>query len=677
MIQFGDKFGSQQVLELLQPSLPYYLRSWENTGPDTGLFGTTNPKTFNMRKIGSSSPVIEYVVRPHIQTLCILASLLCKDYFPRDGPLSRDETVDKLTRGLHWVCATHLTGDTDVEEFLQRKRWGENWRSGLWAALMGVCSFLGKKYLDEETRRQVERVVAFEASRFVGVMPPSGCDFDTKLEENAQDSMVLAWAINLMPDHEQARQWTLALNLWGLNIASSVHDRADHSEHLGKSVSLWTTTRTLFPDMTAENHGFFHPEILAYSAWVVLATSAFRLHNRKVPDCLQRKNHQDTFDILLRFCLPCGLVFAPSCTDLPLFFPRPFMLAWGLWNNDPRARRMTTCLLSWMDSHLTPGDSSDTPWVTGFTPRHEGWELLFQSQVGFELAMLAVLPFPEEHRFYSLGQIENAVDTRRTYPHVEVCYRRNTRTSRSVAWKALGKHPIIGLNIHSYPELLVPYNANMLGVPRTNPGVKYSTPAFHSDRLHRDGFDTTGRIDYFAGSGSPLLRRDLRILTWGDDGLVIFDQITAEQDLIFEEQHLSPVHVVNDKWTGGEINLVSGSLREVIRADSENDRPLSCPSFWASVEMCLLVQFIWTQTKGLTYLPGNGRNAPRYWTNCRLDTLAVHVNARECPRGEMCYQVGLYVGAGKGPRPFKCAGTCGEFFRGLVVMDGKTTVGLD
>jgi hypothetical protein len=45
--------------------------------------------------------------------------------------------------------------------------------------------------------------------------------------------------------------------------------------------------------------------------------------------------------------------------------------------------------------------------------------------------------------------------------------------------------------------------------------------------------------------------------------------------------------------------------------------------------------------------------------------------------GEVVYRVGFYIGTGKGPRPFKTAGTSGEFFKGLVIMDGKLTAGLD
>ena len=100
------------------------------------------------------------------------------------------------------------------------------------------------------------------------------------------------------------------------------------------------------------------------------------------------------------------------------------------------------------------------------------------------------------------------------------------------------------------------------------------------------------------------------------------------------------------------------------------------PSFWASVEYHFLFQLLWGREKGLHYIPGGERNAPPYWKNCRLDMLAVHVEPRQIARGETVYRIGFYAGAGKAPRPIKCTGNSGEFFRGLVIMDGKNTLGL-
>jgi hypothetical protein len=678
MIEFNDKLESDKIFQLLSRVTPYYCKAWQDIDRNTGLFGVVEPRAFNMRKIGSSSPVIEYVVRPHVQILCIIAAHVHNNYFPENSPLTREKAIDMLRKGIQWTCDTHLTGTTDVEQFLERKRWGENWRSSIWASMLGMAAYFSKSVIGDSLYEQAAAVLAFEADRFTGVFPPSGCEVDTKLDENAQDAMLLAWAVNMNPHHPHCTLWEKSMCRWAINIATSINDAADHAEYCESSVSRWVTTRTLFPDMTAENHGFFHPQILSYAGWVVLAMAAYSLNNREEPVFFRRKNHQDTFEVLLRFCLPSGMIYEPGANDLPIFLPRPFALAWGLWNNDPRAILLTARLLGWLDGITTKQESSaDTVWIPGLGPNYEGWELFFQSQVGFELAMLSILPFPKKSMFYSSGQIEGAVDTRQIFPFVEICYRRNTRTTRSVAWKALGKHPVIGLNVHAYPELLMPSRAAMLGIPSITPAIKHWDVIFHNDRVQRDGFDTYGRIVYFGVSNEELMSRETRVLTWGDEGLIILDRIKACADVGFEEQFLSPVYIVNDVWTGNHINLFSGSLREAIVSSTTSTRNLSCPSFWASVESLFLFQFVWARSKGLFFIPGNQKNSPRYWKNCRLDTLAVQAEAKQCSAGDTLYEVGFYIGAGKGPRPFKCTGTAGDYFKGLVIMDGKNTVGLN
>jgi hypothetical protein len=184
-------------------------------------------------------------------------------------------------------------------------------------------------------------------------------------------------------------------------------------------------------------------------------------------------------------------------------------------------------------------------------------------------------------------------------------------------------------------------------------------------------------ISYFGAEGAALLKRDIRVLTWGDDGLLVFDRIIAEKDLDLDDQFLSPLYIVNDFWTKNHIDFVSGSLRETFYADQEKCREVGCPTFWASVENSLLFQFIWGRKKGLVYVPSGKRNTPPYWKNCRLDMLAVRLESCHAKAGDTIYQVGFFVGAGIAPRPFKYAGEAGDFFAGLVIMDGKNTVGFD
>jgi hypothetical protein len=210
--------------------------------------------------------------------------------------------------------------------------------------------------------------------------------------------MALAWAVNLCPGHPHAAEWEQALQIWSVNVASSMLDKADHGAFLGSSWRVRGHHPEPVPRHDRGKPRFFHPEALAYSAWTVLAMAAFTLHGRVPPEVMLRKNHQRTFELLLRFGLPSGMVYAPGKPGLPLFTPRPLAFAWGLWNNSPRAQTLTNRLLSWMDTCLLATQENQGPWVFGLGQDHDGWELLFQSNVGFELAMLSCLPFSGDHK---------------------------------------------------------------------------------------------------------------------------------------------------------------------------------------------------------------------------------------------------------------------------------------
>lgn len=675
MLNFGDRLDPRKILSLCSRGIPYYLDSWRDLDGKRGLFGSTQPSTYNMQEVASSSPVIEYVVQPHLQVCCILASYihgnqtsLLKEH------ISRDELIARTTSGLRWACDTHLIGSLDVDDFLDRRRWGENWRSSLWATQLAICATLMRDHIEPELLAKVKCIVAFEADRFIDLAPPTGFDFDTKLEENAIDTMLLCWAVNLCPDHDNHAEWEQALQLWSINIATSIGDRCDHSEYFGNSIAGRVSTQTLFPDMTAENHGFFHPDVLTYSSWVVLGMAAYTLNGSQPPSYLRRSAHHETFEILLRFCLPTGMDFSPAGQDIAAFVPRPFKLAWGLFNKDPRAIRITGNLLDWMDA--LPCGSLVGPWVFNLSNSHDGWDLFYQSQVGFDLAMLTILQVQNDYHLFTPGQMENAIDTRQVYPYIEICYRRNMRTTRSFAWKALNGHPLIGFNIHAAPELVYNGRAHLLGAPTARDRIQRSVVAFHTDRITKDGFETNGQILYIDFNNEVVLKREVRVLTWGDEGLCVFDLITSEKQISLGEQFLSTLHLVNDQWTGGHIKFTSGSLREIIPAD-KSSRELSCPSYWASVKDYLMFQLIYGRNKGLIYLPAKERNTPHYWKNCRIDTLALRVDAAQFEPGDEVYRVGYYLGTGKGPRPFKVSGEAGRFFRGLVIMDGKNTIGLD
>jgi len=680
MFSIDERLNTDSILTLLSQSLDYYLLSWKQIDQEHGLFGSTNPESFNMSDIGSSSPVIEYVIRPHVQILCILSAFLHLPYHRQVSLLSKDtrDTIESYFRcGTRWVCETHLTGDVKISSFLERKQWGENWRSSLWATMLAMAYFFGKEYVDITTEKKIKRIIQFEANRFIDTFPPSGYQYDTKVEENAQDSCILAWALALLPDDSRYSGWEKALTLWTLNIATTFTDKSDHSRLFNKSVAHWIRTETLFPDGTGENHGFFHPEIFSYTSWIAIAMSAFKLTEKPIPTFFNRKIHQHTFELLLRFCLPSGMLYPPGSSDLPMCLPRPFSLGWGLFRGDPRAYHITARLLSTLYNKSIKKRHAPSPiWVPGFPNCKEGWELLFQSQVGFEIALLAMLPLNRESRLLTTGHLAGSVDTRHIYPYVELCFRRNVRSSRSVSWKAIGDHPAIGFVPHNDDDLTIPCKASLLNIPQTTPHITWWEVAFHEDQLTRDGFDSYGRILYYDKSDNLLLNRDIRVLTWGDDGLIIGDTIRAARPLLFCEQFLSGLSIQNNPWDTKVIYLTSGSLKEMIGAQQTETRPIQCPSHWISINDNLLIQHIKTRKNGLIYLPANGLNAPGYWKNGRVDMIATHCLEKKVSLNECCFESIFYVGTGKKPRPFKYTGTPGEFFKGFVIMDGKYTSGL-
>ncbi len=678
MNNFSENIKSSEIVNFLSRSIPYYKSAWAEQGDGCGLFGSTDPEVFNMKSIGRSSPVIEYVVRPHVNILLILSVCVSQwESVSKDIDAEKEEIVSLIDKGFKWLVETHITGSKDVDAFLSKKRWGSNWRSGMWTGIAAAAFYFSSDILSEDVKRSFRELLAYEADRFTETMPPDGCRGDTKLTENATDTMLLAWALNILNDHENVPDWEKSLFRWSLNTATSIYDKTDHTKYLDSSVAKYTTTSTLFPDYTAESYGFFSPDIYTYSIWVVAGMAAFRLHDRDVPECFYRKVHTKVYDNLLRFTLPCGLLYSPSGNDYPLFLPRPFALAWGLWNQDSRAHRITSNLLKWMSKKIASVDGKSPQWVLGFEPAFEGWELLFQSIPGMELALLAGLPMQNAGGMFTMGRIEQSIDTNTIYPYIELLFRRNVYTSRSVAWKDSNAHPSINISFHRSPELSVAADAGMLGIPDTSPAISKWETMFHNDRSKKDGFDTFGRIKYLSSSGDHLLTRDIRVLTWDDEGLILFDTIRAEQDIVMHEQYLSPQYFLNDVWADNEILIKSGSLQDSVESSSVEAKPVFCPSFWVTLNDTMICQMIWGRQKGFVFVPANQKNHPAYWHNARVDMLAVFEEGGSYKKGETVYRSGFYTGHGKSPKRFKTSGRDEDFYKGLIIMDGRSTLGLD
>src|SRR5512133_3053606 len=133
------------LLRFLERSFTHYEKCWTPAGEGCGYFGELDPEIFNMGDVGFSSPVIEYVIRPHLQILVCAAVLIRAARERQISAENEPRYLRYLREGLHWACRTHLTGDLDVPAFLRRKRWGENWNSSLWASALAMAAYWGRE----------------------------------------------------------------------------------------------------------------------------------------------------------------------------------------------------------------------------------------------------------------------------------------------------------------------------------------------------------------------------------------------------------------------------------------------------------------------------------------------------------------------------------------------------
>ena len=242
-------------------------------------------------------------IRAHLEAAHMLSVLvgrpeLCTQ-FRRAGFFqeSHDRLTEILARAIDTACAYHVTDGSWTLPNMP-KPWGDGWQTALWTYRLARAIWEAADRLRDDVVSAARRVIAHEADRFVGVEPPSGCLGDTKLEENAWDAMLLAWAPLACPGHPRAAAWELAAKTWAANAMVRPVDHFDRSWMDGRQVAEWLTATTLFPDFTCENHGTFH---VGYQACVVenaWAALAYVASGRDVPPQFTR-NMREVEEILL------------------------------------------------------------------------------------------------------------------------------------------------------------------------------------------------------------------------------------------------------------------------------------------------------------------------------------------------------------------------------------------
>src|SRR4029077_16747191 len=115
--------------------------------------------------------------------------------------------ISRLTKVLNYAANTHTSGTNNC---IDGKKWGHGWQTAEWAGSLGLACLLVQDKLPARTIQDLQRAIADEADYRAGIPPESGYVEDTKSEENAWNSNVLALGAAWMNTHSNAPAWLVA-----------------------------------------------------------------------------------------------------------------------------------------------------------------------------------------------------------------------------------------------------------------------------------------------------------------------------------------------------------------------------------------------------------------------------------------------------------------------------------
>lgn len=218
--------------------------------------------------------------------------------------------MGKIIATLVRELASHHVSNTDKSSWW----WGNEWQSAYWTALVGQGAWLLWNRLPADTRRLAANMIEFEANRFLGVTPPHNEFADTKAEENAWNSEVMALAACMMPDHPNRTAWEQNAKQYIVSSFATPEDCTSDRLIDGKPLKDWLDGPNIHSDFTAENHGFFHPDYTTSYYLAVESWPFYKLAGLTPPDALLY-NVPKMHDILTFLTLPNGWTYYPQCTD--------------------------------------------------------------------------------------------------------------------------------------------------------------------------------------------------------------------------------------------------------------------------------------------------------------------------------------------------------------------------
>ena len=271
---------AQKYAKAANNNMKYNLFQWIDS-----QFGTSPDEFY---PIGST-------VKGYAALAFVSATVLSMDVY--DEALvghSREEAIDRTVKLIASIAYKHRSNQESGGWGISPDKTtrGASDQTALDANVCGTAAWLMWEYLPDEYREYARRMVEYEANSLIDYevpyyQSPDGTILtpgNTRGEENAWNSGVLALALSMMPNHQNREAWAEKCTELMLSSYATPNDLLNTHEIDGKAVKDWLNGSNAENNGIAINHSRIHPDYMAVIAHLLNGAVQFAMSGQTVPE---------------------------------------------------------------------------------------------------------------------------------------------------------------------------------------------------------------------------------------------------------------------------------------------------------------------------------------------------------------------------------------------------------
>ena len=223
----------------------------------------------------------EQAVRPLAGFAYAMAAMLKTGiYDPSVTELTTADAMHRVELAIRGVAFTNVANaPTGPNNWGQELPFLQSWEAALWASHAAEAAWWLREELSLETKRAVAKMVEHDANALLNRTPSYWTDKngaiifpgDTKAEENAWNSHLLAVAQAMMPNHPNAPLWRRKASDFQVSAYSRLSDLTNTALVDGKPVKDWLNGYNTLDDGVVLNHNILHPDYLVCHALIYVS----------------------------------------------------------------------------------------------------------------------------------------------------------------------------------------------------------------------------------------------------------------------------------------------------------------------------------------------------------------------------------------------------------------------